>query len=248
MLAQHLEQNYWQLWMRLAGGSSRCIYRAMRAATTAPRTPATGPVASLSDVVLGVEEVWEPPPPTKAVEVRVTTEREPETVLLETPPIGLAVGMEAPPEAADVWAAEEVSAAEELWAALVVASEVASAEVEAGADESAAEVAAEEAAEEEEPAMALQAAAAADWALARSEALHFSIRHGATRPASWAWVDVLHWQAVSVRAQPALGMASLRQGIWRSVVLLVSAFQKGWQQEEEHLFLHLNLQRSQAGR
>lgn len=109
-----------------------------------------------------------------------------------------------------------------LWAALVVPSEVAAAEVEAGADESAAEeaaeeaaeVAAEEAAEEEPAALALQAAAAADWALARSEALHFSIRHGATRPASWAWVDVLHWQAVSVRAQPALGMASLRQGTW----------------------------------
>jgi hypothetical protein len=107
-----------------------------------------------------------------------------------------------------------------VWAALVVPSEVAAAEVEAGADESAAEVAAEEAAEaaEEEPAaLALQAAAAADWALARSEALHFSIRHGATRPASWAWVDVLHWQAVSVRAQPALGMASLRQGTWEDV-------------------------------
>jgi hypothetical protein len=55
----------------------------------------------LSDVVFGVEEVWAPPPPpTKAVEVRVTTDREPETVLLETPPVGLAVGMEAPPEAA----------------------------------------------------------------------------------------------------------------------------------------------------
>lgn len=80
---------------------SYCIYRAMRAATTAPRTPATGPAASLSEVVLGVEEVLAPPPPpTKAVEVRVTTEREPETVLLETPPVGLAVGMEAPPEAA----------------------------------------------------------------------------------------------------------------------------------------------------
>jgi hypothetical protein len=55
----------------------------------------------LSEVVLGAE-VWPPPPPppTKAVEVRVTTEREPETVLLETPPVGLEVGMEAPPEAA----------------------------------------------------------------------------------------------------------------------------------------------------
>lgn len=91
---------------------------------------------------------------------------------------------------------------------------MAAAEVEAGADEPGAEVAAEVAAEEsEEPAaLSLQAAAAADWALARSEALHFSIRHGATRPRSSAWVDVLHWQAVSVRAQPALGMASLRQG------------------------------------
>lgn len=89
------------------------------------------------------------------------------------------------------------------------------AEVEAGAEVSPAEVAAEVwAAEEAEepPALALQAAAAADWALARSEALQFLIRQGATRPASSAWVDVLHWQAVSVRAQPALGMASLRQG------------------------------------
>jgi hypothetical protein len=99
-----------------------------------------------------------------------------------------------------------------VWAALVAAAEVEAGAVEPGA-EVAAEVAAEEAAEEEPAALSLQAAAAADWALARSEALHFSIRHGATRPRSSAWVDVLHWQAVSVRAQPALGMASLRQGI-----------------------------------
>lgn len=72
----------------------------MRAATTAPRTPATGPAAPLSEVVLGAEVWLPPPPPTKAVEVRVTTEREPETVLLETPPVGLEVGIEAPPEAA----------------------------------------------------------------------------------------------------------------------------------------------------
>jgi hypothetical protein len=51
-------------------------------------TPATGAVASLpaSVVDAGMPDVLEPPsPPTKAVEVRVMTERVPETVLLETP-------------------------------------------------------------------------------------------------------------------------------------------------------------------
>lgn len=66
----------------------------------------------------------------------------------------------------------------------------------------------------------LQAAAAADWAFARSLGLHLLMRQGAARPTSLAWVSTWHWQAVSVRAQPALGMASLRQSIYTRVLVL----------------------------
>lgn len=65
--------------------------------------PAAGAEASLPARVVeaGAPEVWEPPEPpsTKAVEVRVTTERTPEVVLLETPPGG-EVGLVWPAEVA----------------------------------------------------------------------------------------------------------------------------------------------------
>lgn len=195
------------------------IYRATRAARTAPTTPATGPVASLpaSVVEAGTPDVLEPlspPPPTKAVEVRVTTEREPERVLLETP-AGL-VGMVAPPEAGEVEGALDVSEAvvpaEVVSAALVDAGAVVLASVEAGAEEL--DDAAEEDEDEPPAASFLQASAAAAWALARSLGLHLVMRQGPTMPMSLAWTSGLQAQAVSVRAQPALGMASSRQGIW----------------------------------
>lgn len=83
-------------------------------------------------------------------------------------------------------------------------------------EDSVAEVAASEDVSVEPPAFFLQASAAAAWAFARSPGLHLLRRHGPTRPRSLAWTSGLQAQAVSVRAQPALGMASLRQGIAHS--------------------------------
>lgn len=207
----------------------------------------------------------------------MTTERVPETVLLETPE-GPLVGMVGAPEEAPV-VSEEVSEAvvsvAVVEAGAVVASEVVPASVVdsvAGAVvsvegavvsvegavvlldgavvsvEGAVVEASEEAAEEEPPAFFLQASAAAAWAFTRSLVLHLLMRQGATRPASLAWTSDLQAQAVSVRAQPALGMASLRQGIYMCVLVLEQELQ--WFQLVSlcSSSFSFNLQRSQAGR
>jgi hypothetical protein len=53
-------------------------------------------------------------------------------------------------------------------------------------------------------------------AWASSLAEHLLCRQGATRPASFDWVSLLHEHATSPGAQPALLMPSVRQGIAQS--------------------------------
>ena len=61
-----------------------------------------------------------------------------------------------------------------------------------------------------------QSLAAALWALSRSLGEQLVVRQPATRGSSLAWFFGLHWQAWSVRAQPILGMALSKQGVYEN--------------------------------